>query len=87
MEMGKQRFSADKPVSCKYCYFWLGKVKGCKLENCYYLLTEEPPPDAEEPSRRYQRGNCDTCPYGRASPCVGFCIEKIMMEWKASRES
>lgn len=38
METDKQTFSADKPVSCKYCYYWLGKKKGCELESCYYLM-------------------------------------------------
>lgn len=87
MEMGKQSYSDDKPVSCKYCYFWQGKVKGCELENCYYLLPEKSPPTAEELAERYHRGNCNTCPYGRASPCIGFCIEKIMLELKARHES
>ena len=87
MEMGKQRYSADKPVSCKYYYFWQGKRKGCELKSCYYLLPEKSPPSAEELAELYHRGNCNTCPYGRASPCIGFCIEKIMLELKARRES
>lgn len=87
METDKWGYSADKPVSCKYCYFWLGKVKGCELENCYYLVTEKPSPVTEELVEPYHRGNCSTCPYGRASPCVGFCIEKIMLELKGHHES
>lgn len=87
MEMGKQKFSPDKPVSCKYCYYWRGKVKGCELKHCYYLLPEKAPPTAEELAEQYRRGNCITCPYGRASPCIGYCIEKILLERKARHGS
>lgn len=87
MGTGKQRYSADKPVSCKFCYFWLGRDKGCELESCYYILPEKPPPTAEELAQRYRCGDCNTCPYGRASPCIGYCIVKIMLELKACHES
>ena len=43
-EMKKEvRYAEDKPKSCKYCYFWGGKKKGCELgeDKCYYLLPEE----------------------------------------------
>lgn len=87
METDKQTFSADKPVSCKYCYYWLGKKKGCELENCYYLIREKPMLTAEELAIRHHRGNCSTCPYRRASPCIGYCIEKILLERKTRHES
>ena len=71
-EMKKEvRYAEDKPKSCKYCYFWSGKKKGCELgeEKCYYLLPEEPKKPA---------GPCDGCPYGRNNPCIGFCMKKVL---------
>ena len=62
----KQRYAEDKP-DCAYCYF--RKKKGiCRLEKCYYLLPEEPEKKEEE--------TCGNCPYGKHSPCIGFCLLK-----------
>ena len=36
-----RRYASDKPVSCKYCYFWGGRKKGCELKECYYLLRKK----------------------------------------------
>lgn len=83
MEKDKCRYAEDKPISCEYCYYWKGKGKGCERKTCYYILPEKAPPTVEELAKYYQRGNCDSCPYGRASPCIGFCIEKILLELKA----
>ena len=33
------RYHADRPRSCRACYFWKNRKVGCTLgtENCYYL--------------------------------------------------
>lgn len=78
--MSKEVYSADKPADCAYCYFWGGKKKGCELSLCYYLI----PPVEEEtiPIGSGEAGDCKSCPYGRHSPCIGFCTAKILQEMK-----
>ena len=36
-----RKYSEEKPWSCKYCYWWEGKKKGCSLKQCHYLLAEK----------------------------------------------
>lgn len=69
--MNEIRYAADKPKQCKYCYYWAGKKKGCELgeNNCYYLLPEKKEVKSKSP--------CDGCPYGRVSPCIGYCLREI----------
>lgn len=72
--MSEVRYASDKPKECKYCYFWEGKKKGCQLgeERCYYILPEKE--DAKKKSP------CDGCPYGRVSPCIGYCLREIQQK-------
>ena len=66
----KRKYAEDKP-DCAYCYF--RKKKGvCRLKECYYLLSEKPEKKEEE--------TCADCPYGKQSPCIGFCLLKIVRE-------
>ena len=39
------RYYADRPQSCRGCFFWKNRKVGCSLkkENCYYLA-ESPKP-------------------------------------------
>ena len=62
------RYYADRPTSCRGCFFWKNRKAGCSLkkENCYYL--------AESPKKK---SPCDGCCYG---PCVSFCMKKCMNE-------
>lgn len=59
------RYYAEKPSSCRQCFFWKNRKAGCTLgkENCYYL--------AESPK---QKSPCEGCCYG---PCVSFCMKKV----------
>ncbi len=67
----KRRYAEDKP-DCAYCYF--RKKKGaCRLKKCYYLLPEKPEKGEE---------TCEDCPYGKHSPCIGYCLLKIVREMK-----
>lgn len=36
--MPGRKYSEKKPWSCKYCYWWGGRKKGCIEKQCYYLL-------------------------------------------------
>lgn len=74
--MSEIRYASDKPKECKYCYYWEGKKKGCLLgeERCYYIL----PPEEE----KKKKNPCDGCPYGRVSPCIGYCLREIQQNRK-----
>ena len=76
------QYSQDKPKSCEYCYFWHGKRYGCELKTFFYLL-----PDREEPKQRKgtEHLSCKDCSYGKHSPCIGYCLVKIMQELKVGR--
>ena len=62
------RYYADRPRSCRGCFFWKNRKAGCSLkkENCYYL--------AESPKKN---SPCKGCCY---APCVSFCMKKCMNE-------
>ena len=64
------KFSEYKPKECRYCYFWCGQNKRCFLdkENCYYETVEV----------AAEKNECDGCPYGRYSPCIGWCTKKVL---------
>ena len=67
------RYYADRPRSCRGCFFWKNRKVGCTLkkENCYYLA-ESPNPTSP----------CAGCSYG---PCVSFCMKKCMNEVLGTR--
>ena len=69
-----RRYASDKPVSCKYCYFWGGRKKGCELKECYYLLPEE------EPEEQQRNPPVADVHHGKVTPCIGYCLVKIMRE-------
>lgn len=62
------RYHADRPSSCKNCFFWKNNKKGCVLgrNNCYYL--------AEIPKKT----KCDSCPYANGRTCVTLsCYQEL----------
>ena len=69
-------YFADKPETCRKCFFWKNRKAGCILgtENCYYLA---------EVIKTEQEKKCENCCYakGRWSQCVirrnGFGIMSI----------
>lgn len=78
-----RKYMEDKPRTCDYCYWWDDKKRVCiRKEDCYYLLPEE----RTEPDL-YQEGNCKTCGYGRYSPCIGYCIAKILKESREKKKA
>lgn len=73
------RYAEDKPKSCDYCYFKSPASGACELDACFYLLAEtglEPEKDGE---------GCTGCPYGRNRPCIGFCMQKLLMEMQMEK--
>lgn len=67
----------DKPKDCHYCYFWK-KAAGCIYRGksgCYYQPEAKP-----EPSE------CDGCPYGNATPCIGWCTKELLRSLGLPRE-
>lgn len=76
-----RKYLEDKPRTCDYCYWWQPGKKACILPECYYLMPEE----IKEPDD-YQEGNCKTCGYGKHSPCIGYCIAKILKECKEKKK-
>lgn len=82
-----QKYAKDKPSDCAYCYFWIENKKCCSQEECYYLLYDDASKvnsrttDSQETNHFTEEvGNCETCVYGRSSPCIGYCIKKILLE-------
>ena len=89
-----RRYAADRPGDCKHCYFWKGKRKGCSQEECYYLLPNESPASVDVSENPLPQefsanggGGCQGCPYGRHSPCIGYCLKKILREMGEKKQS
>lgn len=60
----------DKPKDCRYCYFY-NRQTGCVYKgksNCYY----------KQPKVKSPVSECDGCPYGKASPCIGWCTKELL---------
>lgn len=72
--------------SCKYCAYWKGKKIGCVYENGCCC------PEPQKPTKRngiaqvypadspneVLTSECEDCPYGRDSPCLGWCTKNVM---------
>lgn len=60
------RYHAERPNSCRHCFFWKNKAAGCILgpENCYYLADLTP----------HETSRCSGCRYAKNQTCVSaFC--------------
>ena len=68
-----RNYHPEKPSSCVYCCYWISGKKGCKRKQCYYLLPEQKELEKEV-------GDCENCPYGKYSPCIGYCIAQLLAE-------
>ena len=75
-------YADDKPWSCKYCYWWHGKTRGCGLKQCHYLISEQ-----KKEQKKQVSGQCEGCPYGKHVPCIGYCIASLYSEMKAGKGS
>jgi len=64
---------------CRYCLYWKGLRKGCTYEDgCCCDIPQTPPnkPPKSQPTTTISE--CDNCPYGRDSPCLGWCTKEAM---------
>ena len=81
-----RKYKSGKTRDCRYCYFWGGRKKGCKREECWYLIPQKETIGQKAMRGRKQTaqgkssGNCQICPYGRDYPCVGYCIDRLRKE-------
>lgn len=81
--MDKKRYVEDKPEDCAYCYFWNVKKSGCTKRECFYLL---PVDEAAQKEGMAWEKDCGDCPYGRHSPCIGYCLKKIILEMAQKKQ-
>lgn len=73
------RYYADRPKSCKSCFFWKNRKTGCILgeQNCYYLA---------ETVKTEQENKCAGCCYAKGQPCVSACCYKELDAWLRARQ-
>lgn len=72
-------YYADKPASCRKCFFWKNRKVGCILgeQNCYYLA---------ETVKTEQELKCEGCCYAKAQPCVSAaCYIELDRYLRSSR--
>ena len=72
--MSNSNFTNDKPRSCRFCYYY--ERHKCILDSCYY----ERPKQSRKP-----KSECDGCPYGRHSPCIGWCTKQLLQSLERGR--
>ena len=72
--------------SCEYCLFWKGRKVGCMYsDGCCCPVAQKPPvrfgvqiqyPEIEHTIASQPK--CDGCPYGRDTPCIGWCTKELL---------
>ena len=67
-----------------YCYFWHSRKQKCRKKRCYYLLPEERQDSICRENGML--GDCKVCPYGQHSPCIGYCLQKILLDLRQCRQ-
>lgn len=80
--------------SCKYCLYWKGERTGCIYpKGCCCPIPQKPKmrfgTEIHYPSSEKQtvaQSDCDNCPYGRDSPCIGWCTKEVMKAVGLPRE-
>ena len=72
------RYYAEKPETCRMCFFWKNRKVGCILgkQNCYYLA---------EAVMTEQEKKCEGCCYAKGQPCVSACCYKDLDKWLQER--
>ena len=56
--------------------------KKCKRKECFYRISSPP---LRRKVTHWEP--CEGCPYGKHSPCLGYCIVKAMKEVKEHRNT
>ncbi len=69
---------------CHYCLYWKGKKVGCTYEDGCCCPVPQKPPRRNGVEMDYSMteqspiSECVGCPYGRDSPCIGWCTKEVM---------
>lgn len=67
---------------CRYCLYWKGRKKGCVYpDGCCCPIDQRDTAqfrDDEDKENDAPVSECRNCPYGRASPCIGWCTKEVM---------
>lgn len=73
--------------ACRYCSYWQGTKMGCVYEDgCCCDVPQKPAKrngeimhyETATPDEKAPTSECDGCPYGRDSPCIGWCTKEAM---------
>ena len=75
-------YASDKPSDCAYCYFFSARRKKCKRKECFYRISSPP---LRRKVTHWEP--CEGCPYGKHTPCLGYCIVKAVKEVKEHRNT
>lgn len=79
---------------CRYCLYWKGKRKGCTYEDGCCCPVPQKPARRNSVEIHYETvvaeklpvSECTDCPYGRDSPCLGWCTKEIMRSFGLLKE-
>lgn len=74
------RYYAEKPETCRMCFFWKNRKVGCILgkQNCYYLA---------EAVMTEQEKKCEGCCYAKGRPCVSATCYKDLEAWLRAKHA
>ena len=74
------RYYAEKPETCRMCFFWKNRKVGCILgkQNCYYLA---------EAVMTEQEKKCEGCCYAKGQPCVSATCYKDLEAWLRAKRA
>ena len=74
------RYYAEKPETCRMCFFWKNRKVGCILgkQNCYYLA---------EAVMTEQKKKCEGCCYAKGQPCVSATCYKDLEAWLRAKRA
>lgn len=78
--MPGEKYLPGKPISCVYCFWWLGRKKGCANTDCYYRIRNR-----TDKKKQEMKKNCEGCPYGKHAPCIGYCMDRLLKEMREER--
>ena len=67
---------------CRYCLYWKSRKKGCVYpDGCCCPVDQRDAGqfrDDEDKENTAPVSECRNCPYGRDSPCIGWCTKEVM---------
>ncbi len=68
--------------SCHLCHFWKGRKIGCTSKTGCCSPASQPwqngDANIDDTKTLLPNSECVGCPYGRDSPCIGWCTKEAM---------